>query len=227
MSGAARAKLPPAAEHDLRRLDQPARHRAQTLDAHPRRCRRWTASAAMRQCRPEAAQDFACHASSFSAAPPKARQLGERLAKRGDLDVTLSLAGRTASPVPHAVPVRVGGFGGVAGLADYLMTQRIDALIDATHPYATIISQNAAAAARDSQRAVHGAAPAAVARGRRRPLDRGERCQRRGARASARHRAASLSRSAATSSRRSSARRSTVIWSAASIRSIRRCRCRR
>ncbi|MGC1277201.1 MAG: precorrin-6A/cobalt-precorrin-6A reductase, partial [Xanthobacteraceae bacterium] len=32
------------------------------------------------------------------------RLLGERLAKRGDLDVTLSLAGRTAAPVPHAVP---------------------------------------------------------------------------------------------------------------------------
>ncbi len=74
--------------------------------------------------------------------------LGERLAKRGDLDVTLSLAGRTAAPVPHAVPVRVGGFGGAVGLADYLAGQRIDALIDATHPYANIISEIAAAAAR-------------------------------------------------------------------------------
>jgi precorrin-6A/cobalt-precorrin-6A reductase len=78
----------------------------------------------------------------------EARALGERLAKRGDLDVTLSLAGRTATPVPHAVPVRVGGFGGAAGLADYLAQERIDALIDATHPYATIISENAVAAAR-------------------------------------------------------------------------------
>jgi len=78
----------------------------------------------------------------------EARLLGERLARRGDLDVTLSLAGRTASPVPHAVPVRVGGFGGAAGLADYLIAERIDALIDATHPYANIISDNAAAAAR-------------------------------------------------------------------------------
>ncbi len=74
--------------------------------------------------------------------------LGERLAKRDELDVTLSLAGRTASPVPHAVPIRVGGFGGAAGLADYLVAKRIDALIDATHPYANIISENAAAAAR-------------------------------------------------------------------------------
>jgi precorrin-6A/cobalt-precorrin-6A reductase len=77
----------------------------------------------------------------------EARLLGERLARRSGLDVTLSLAGRTASPVPHAVPVRVGGFGGVAGLADYLVEGRIDAFIDATHPYATGISHNAAVAA--------------------------------------------------------------------------------
>ena len=80
----------------------------------------------------------------------EARLLGERLAKRGDIDVTLSLAGRTASPVPHAVPVRVGGFGGAVGLADYLVAERVDVLIDATHPYADIISQHAAAAARNT-----------------------------------------------------------------------------
>jgi precorrin-6A/cobalt-precorrin-6A reductase len=73
--------------------------------------------------------------------------LGERLAKRGDLDVTLSLAGRTAHPVPQAVPVRTGGFGGAAGLADYLIANEIDALIDATHPYASVISANAVEAA--------------------------------------------------------------------------------
>jgi precorrin-6A/cobalt-precorrin-6A reductase len=78
----------------------------------------------------------------------EARLLGERLAMRSDLDVTLSLAGRTAAPVPHAVPVRIGGFGGADGLADYLVSERIDALIDATHPYATAISENAIAAAR-------------------------------------------------------------------------------
>ena len=80
----------------------------------------------------------------------EARLLGERLARRGGLDVTLSLAGRTASPVPHAVPVRVGGFGGARGLADYIVKERIDALIDATHPYATIISENASSAARQT-----------------------------------------------------------------------------
>jgi precorrin-6A/cobalt-precorrin-6A reductase len=78
----------------------------------------------------------------------EARQLAGRLAKRADLDVTLSLAGRTSSPAAQGVPIRSGGFGGAAGLADYLMKERIDALIDATHPYANVISANAAAAAR-------------------------------------------------------------------------------
>jgi precorrin-6A/cobalt-precorrin-6A reductase len=77
----------------------------------------------------------------------EARLLAERLAARRDLDITLSLAGRTASPARQRVPVRVGGFGGVAGLADYLLRERIGVLIDATHPYADMISTNAAAAA--------------------------------------------------------------------------------
>jgi len=77
----------------------------------------------------------------------EARQLAERLAKRADVAVTLSLAGRTSAPALQPVPVRVGGFGGVRGLADHLLGQRIDVLIDATHPYAATISANAAAAA--------------------------------------------------------------------------------
>ncbi len=63
----------------------------------------------------------------------------------------LSLAGRTASPAPQPVPVRVGGFGGARGLSEYLACERIDALIDATHPYAVIISANAAHAARQAR----------------------------------------------------------------------------
>jgi len=77
----------------------------------------------------------------------EARQLAERLAPRRDLDVTLSLAGRTSNPVPHPVPLRVGGFGGAGGLADYLKAERIDRLIDATHPYAAQMSVNAVSAA--------------------------------------------------------------------------------
>lgn len=60
----------------------------------------------------------------------------------------LSLAGRTRAPVAPPVPVRVGGFGGVDGLARFLTEERIDRLIDATHPFAARISANAAEAAR-------------------------------------------------------------------------------
>jgi precorrin-6A/cobalt-precorrin-6A reductase len=78
----------------------------------------------------------------------EARQLAGRLAAREkDLEVTLSLAGRTVRAAPQPVPVRTGGFGGAAGLAAYLAGERIDLLIDATHPYAARISENAAAAA--------------------------------------------------------------------------------
>jgi precorrin-6A/cobalt-precorrin-6A reductase len=80
----------------------------------------------------------------------EARQLARELAGRADLDVMLSLAGRTASPAPQPVPVRLGGFGGAEGLARYLVTARIEALVDATHPYATMISANAVCAARQT-----------------------------------------------------------------------------
>lgn len=76
----------------------------------------------------------------------EARQLAGKLAARAS--VTLSLAGRTESPVAQGVPVRSGGFGGADGLADYLRKEHIDLLIDATHPYAARISANAAQAAR-------------------------------------------------------------------------------
>jgi precorrin-6A/cobalt-precorrin-6A reductase len=77
----------------------------------------------------------------------EARRLAERLAPRADVTVTLSLAGRTAAPAAQPVPVRIGGFGGAAGLAAFLEVQAIDVLIDATHPYAAQISKNAAEAA--------------------------------------------------------------------------------
>src|SRR6516164_2963870 len=77
----------------------------------------------------------------------EARELAARLAARADLEVIVSLAGRTKSPAPQPVPVRSGGFGGAVGLGEYLDQERIDALVDATHPYANIISANAAAAA--------------------------------------------------------------------------------
>lgn len=76
----------------------------------------------------------------------EARQLAGMLAARAS--VTLSLAGRTESPVAQGVPVRSGGFGGAEGLAIHLRETGTDLLIDATHPYAAQISANAAQAAR-------------------------------------------------------------------------------
>ncbi len=73
--------------------------------------------------------------------------LAARLADRPGLDVTLSLAGRTAMPVAQPVPIRIGGFGGISGLVAFLRSARIDALVDATHPYAAQISAHAATAA--------------------------------------------------------------------------------
>jgi precorrin-6A/cobalt-precorrin-6A reductase len=77
----------------------------------------------------------------------EARSLAGALAGRAGVSVTLSLAGRTAKPLPQPVPVRTGGFGGGDGLAQFLCEERIDVLIDATHPYAATISANAARAA--------------------------------------------------------------------------------
>ncbi|MEF0941546.1 cobalt-precorrin-6A reductase [Rhizobium sp. BR 362] len=77
----------------------------------------------------------------------ESRRLGEALAPRTDLDIVLSLAGRTIDPAPQPVPMRSGGFGGAEGLARYLRDEAIDLLIDATHPFAARISANAAEAA--------------------------------------------------------------------------------
>lgn len=62
------------------------------------------------------------------------------------LHATLSYAGRTAQPQAQPVPVRVGGFGGVTGLADWLRSERVTHLVDATHPFAAQMSANAVAA---------------------------------------------------------------------------------
>jgi precorrin-6A/cobalt-precorrin-6A reductase len=50
-------------------------------------------------------------------------------------------------PGALAGDVRVGGFGGAEGLAEWLREQRVDALVDATHPFAGTITANAARAA--------------------------------------------------------------------------------
>ncbi|MFF8640657.1 cobalt-precorrin-6A reductase [Streptomyces sp. NPDC015345] len=77
----------------------------------------------------------------------EARRLAELLAGDAGLRVTSSLAGRVAAPRLPPGEVRVGGFGGAEGMAAWLREHRVDALIDATHPFAKAISFNAASAA--------------------------------------------------------------------------------
>ncbi|MBN8560376.1 MAG: cobalt-precorrin-6A reductase [Leptolyngbya sp. UWPOB_LEPTO1] len=77
----------------------------------------------------------------------EAKELAARAIEIANIEVISSLAGRTQTAIPLSGTVRVGGFGGEAGLARYLQEQSIDLLIDATHPFAAQISWNAAAAA--------------------------------------------------------------------------------
>ncbi|MFD0401036.1 cobalt-precorrin-6A reductase [Kitasatospora sp. NPDC127121] len=75
------------------------------------------------------------------------RALAAALVELPSLRVTSSLAGRVAQPRLPAGEVRIGGFGGPDGLADWLRGERVDAVIDATHPFAAGMSRNAALAA--------------------------------------------------------------------------------
>lgn len=68
------------------------------------------------------------------------------LAAFPDLEVISSLAGRTVTPRTLPGRIRVGGFGGANGIAAYLRDEQIDAVIDTTHPFAAVISANAAKA---------------------------------------------------------------------------------
>ncbi|WP_072394796.1 cobalt-precorrin-6A reductase [Hyphomicrobium sp. CS1GBMeth3] len=78
----------------------------------------------------------------------EASAIARHLAQDPRFAVTLSLAGRTSNPAAApGLALRVGGFGGSAGLARWLAEEKIAVVIDATHPYAAQISHNADTAA--------------------------------------------------------------------------------
>ncbi|MEE4375572.1 cobalt-precorrin-6A reductase [Pseudomonas alliivorans] len=58
-----------------------------------------------------------------------------------------SLAGVGRVPTDLKCQLKVGGYGGAEGMAQYMREQGVDLLLDATHPYAAQISHNAALAA--------------------------------------------------------------------------------
>ena len=72
----------------------------------------------------------------------EARALAQQLVDAG-VTVTSSLAGRVANPRLPAGGVRIGGFGGVAGLIGYLSQHHITHVVDATHPFAVRMRGNA------------------------------------------------------------------------------------
>jgi precorrin-6A/cobalt-precorrin-6A reductase len=76
----------------------------------------------------------------------EASELTGLLAADPRFEATVSLAGRTANPKTQPVRTRIGGFGGVKGLVAWLELEKIQAVVDATHPYADQISSNAVAA---------------------------------------------------------------------------------
>lgn len=54
-----------------------------------------------------------------------------------------SYGGRTRAPADQPLPTRIGGFGGANGLANYIRSEGITRVIDATHPFAAEVSRNA------------------------------------------------------------------------------------
>jgi precorrin-6A/cobalt-precorrin-6A reductase len=77
----------------------------------------------------------------------EASKLAELLAEQSGILSMLSFAGRTTALRAPKIPYRIGGFGGADGLQAYLEAERIDVLVDATHPFAEHISRHAAIAA--------------------------------------------------------------------------------
>ena len=73
----------------------------------------------------------------------EARALAALLAAEGH-EVTASLAGATRAPADQRVTTRTGGFGGAAGLAGWLSRSGVEAVIDATHPFADQMPHHAA-----------------------------------------------------------------------------------
>ncbi|QBF30353.1 cobalt-precorrin-6A reductase [Thalassococcus sp. S3] len=62
------------------------------------------------------------------------------------LRAIISFAGRVERPARQPLQRRIGGFGGVDGLARYLRAEQITHVIDATHPFAAQMSAHAVAA---------------------------------------------------------------------------------
>ncbi|WP_280337646.1 precorrin-6A/cobalt-precorrin-6A reductase, partial [Nocardia wallacei] len=82
----------------------------------------------------------------------EARELAEITTGERGFEIVSSLAGRVRAPVLPAGAVRIGGFGGIDGLRNWLADNDIHAVVDATHPFAGTMSGHAAAGAAAARR---------------------------------------------------------------------------
>ena len=78
----------------------------------------------------------------------EATELAKKLVENNEVDFITSLAGRTREPKTVPGKMRIGGFGGIEAMANYIRDNNITKIIDATHPYAEKISSNARKAAK-------------------------------------------------------------------------------
>jgi precorrin-6A/cobalt-precorrin-6A reductase len=78
----------------------------------------------------------------------ESRQLAAAVAGVPGIELITSLAGRVAEPAPVSGHTRIGGFGGADALAQWIRDNAVDALVDATHPFAATITAHADYAAR-------------------------------------------------------------------------------
>lgn len=73
----------------------------------------------------------------------EALRLARELAGQAKIRCISSLAGRTENPQTPPGEMRIGGFGGVDGLSRYLVEEKIDLVLDATHPFAAQMARHA------------------------------------------------------------------------------------
>ncbi|NUS94380.1 MAG: cobalt-precorrin-6A reductase, partial [Nocardia sp.] len=76
----------------------------------------------------------------------EARELARLLTGEREHEIVSSLAGRVSDPIRPVGTVRIGGFGGVAGLRKWLRENRTQLVVDATHPFAATMTAHAAQA---------------------------------------------------------------------------------
>jgi len=77
----------------------------------------------------------------------EAVEFSHQAAALAGVDLIYTLAGRTRTPTQAGGRLHIGGFGGIDGLCDFLSNEKIDLVVDATHPFSTRMSHNSSRAA--------------------------------------------------------------------------------